>query len=355
MKRILFFLTLLLIVVSCKNSKSKAVNYNIEIPKTVVNKIIFDRLDVANKQMDSLNHNVKSFTKNPTVVQLKKAQNSYIALANTYAKLYVFNIGFVKDKFFNRRINFWPVYNIAIEKSIKEKELTPTEFSDFGSASKNMPALAYLLFKYDDNQKIVDEYLEQPARKKYLDLSVNELSSLFVFLDDIWFGTANYATSFKNSTEKGLEGAFNLLYNGINNVVDNCKVTKIGKPAGLEKSSHTNPEIVESFYSGNSLELIKSNLESVEELFFSGNIVNISSYITKATKSDVIANKLKTQIKTCFTILNSIQNPLKTAVKTEKEKVKKLHKAFSDLSITVNTDIRSALSIIITGTDNDGD
>lgn len=353
MKKTLTIILFLFLLIGCKSEPQA--DYLTEIPTTVIDNILKDRLSLANTKMKTLKKDVVNFTKKPTVATLKKAQDSYKDLAFLYGKLYVFNIGEAKDNFFNRRFNFWPVYNIAIEKVITEGKIDETKFINFGSASKNLPGMQYLLFKYDNNEKIVEEFSVQDSRKKYLTLVINELEKLFISLNDVWFGGGNYAQIFKSQNKQGLQGAFNLLYNGMYNVVDTDKVTKIGKPAGLESSPHTNPEIVEAFYSGQSLALIKSNLQSIEELFFSNKITNIASYIESITKNKEITSKLRTQLDECFRILATINVPLKVAVNTEKDKLKKLHKAYSNLLVIMNSDIRSVLSIVITGTDNDGD
>lgn len=357
MKKLVLIIFLNILVISCtSDSSSETTNYLSEIPSTVVDNILKNRLQLVNTKMTDLKKTVVDFTNNVNVSNLEKVQKSYKELASVYAKMYVFNVGDAKGNFFNRRINFWPVYNLAIEKAISTNDnISEEKFKNYGSASRNLPGIQYLLFKDEDNNKITDEFKTQPLRKKYLIMATDELEVLFKSVNDLWFGEENYATTFKSKTEQGLKGAFNLLYNGMYNVVDNNKVTKIGKPAGLEKSSHTNPEIVEAFYSKQSLALIKSNLESIEELFFSDKITNIASYIESISKNKDITNKLKTQINTCYSIIDSIQVPLKTAVDSEKDKVKNLHKAYANLLAIMNADIRSALSIIITGTDNDGD
>ena len=53
--------------------------------------------------------------------------------------------------------------------------------------------------------------------------------------------------------------------------------------------------------------------------------------------------------------VTNITTPLKIAVDSEPEKVQQLHSDLNALLILLHNDVRSTLSIIITGTDNDGD
>ncbi len=73
-----------------------------------------------------------------------------------------------------------------------------------------------------------------------------------------------YINVFINSQAIGIEGSFNRLYNGLFNLIDTAKVTKIGKPAGLENSENTNPELTQAYFSTSSLDIIRVNIQSVE-------------------------------------------------------------------------------------------
>ena len=129
----------------------------------------------------------------------------------------------------------------------------------------------------------------------------------------------------------------------------------MGKPAGLEKSSHTNPEIVESFYTQNSIELMYNNIISVEQVFFSTEITSISEYVKSILKNDDLNIRIQENINSSKQLLSSISSSLNIAVDTDKATLKNIHEKLSELLVLLHTDVRSALSIIITGTDNDGD
>ncbi|WP_435262511.1 imelysin family protein [Tenacibaculum sp. nBUS_03] len=359
MKKAILLLTIVsFFYVSCSSDNTETPDYKKEIVTSVTNQIILPNLNTLIEKSTALKNSVEEFSNNQNATNLLDLRSKLTSITEFYAKMYIFNIGLAKNNFINRKINFWPVYNISIEKNINEGNFTQSSILNLGSAAKNLPGLNYLIFKEQNATDLLKEYNLNANRIKYLKFITNEFHDNIKQLSSIWTSTgSNYAESFKSNKEDGLLSSFNLLYNGLYNVIDNCKVAKIGKPSGLEKSSHTNPEIVESFYAENSLDLIYSNISSVEEIFFSDKITSISSYIKSITKSDDLNNRIKNKINIAKETIGLIKTPLKEAVNTDTDKVNvaKLHVTLKELLVLLHTDVRSVLSIIITGTDNDGD
>ncbi|WP_193706577.1 imelysin family protein [Tenacibaculum piscium] len=358
------FIVLLLIsifIASCSKEETTSVAYETEIANTISTEIISPKIRDLVKKTAVLKTSLTNFSTKTNEENLKIAQQKLTEITKLYAQLYTFNIGEVKNNFINRQLNFWPVYNISIEKNIKNDSFKIENIENLGSATKNLPGLNYLLFKFENPADIIAEYQKNPNRIKFLLGVFDQFNQLVQQLNDIWFSSKNaskntFENQFRNNTDKGLDSSFNQLFNGLYNVIDNCKVTKVGKPAGLESSSHVHPEIVENYYTGNSLDLIYENILSVEELFFSKKITSIADYIKSVTKNDTLNNTISAKIQEIKSILkNDIKQPLKEAVTTDKKNVKRLHTALKELLILLHNDVRSSLSIIITGTDNDGD
>lgn len=352
----LSFLLVLITMYQCSSDSTPETDYKQEVIKTTTDVLIVPRIDSFVQKVTEFQLAVQAFstTQNEANLNVMRAKLNDVSLI--YAKLYIYNIGEAKNNFMNRKLNFWPVFNISIEKQVQEGTFTQASILQLGSAAKNLPGLNYLIFKDKDASKTLAEYTAQPHRSRFLKLVTNEFLQHAKSLQAIWSESGkNYAKSFKENRENGLTSSFNLLFNGAYNVVDNCKVTKIGKPGGLEKSPHTNPEIVENYYAENSLELVYQNLLSVEEVFFSKEITSISKYIESKTKNNDLNTKVQQRINAVKTAIKAVTSPLKTAVNTEKDNVKAVHTAFKELLMVLHTEVRSTLGIIITGTDNDGD
>ena len=283
------------------------------------------------------------------------AQNQWKITALAYADIYAFNIGMVRDKFMNLALYNWPTLPNAIENTLKENdEITEDFVSNLSPQVKTLSALEYLLFS-EANNDIVKKISSSEKRQNYLKFVASDLMFQAKRLTEIWNAPTNYATAFTENKKTGIKGSFNLLFNGLYNLIDTGKVTKIGKPAGLENSSNVDPESTQAFYSNISLELLKRNLLSVRNVYFKENGLGISDYVYSVAQNDSINNSIKNKIEEVIHTIDAVPNNLFKAIENNDASLKELHKKLAELKVFFGTDVQSILSITITSTDNDGD
>lgn len=356
----LFFKTLILLVAfvlsSCNSSTSNesATKYKFSNDKalveSIVNVIVKPSVVKLEKEVIKLKELTAVFVKSTTTDNLRPLKKQWLVVAKQYAINYVFNIGDVKDKYYALRINNWPTINESAEKYLLNKEVSNNTIAELGSSSKGIPALEYLFFRTDET-KVVEDF-SSLKRKEFLKLLVNELEKNAKQQNFDW---QLYAPKIINNSNAGIDGSINLLFNGLNNAIHYAWETKIGKPAGLENSPATNTEKIEARFSKQSLVIIKENINTVYNVFFDKNIISISDKIEFITKNDELNTALKNQFDKVFQAINNFDTPLFNAINNEKSKVKKLYEELKRLEVLFTTDVRSTLSLIVTGTDGDGD
>lgn len=355
-----YVLATFLLFVNCSENKttkqSPIDDYVYQTDKQLVedttNNIILPAINSFKNECIKLNTLTNTYTNKRTVNNLNLIKNQWKIVSESYASIYAFNIGDVRSKYMRQLLYNWPSTTVAIENFIINKDITKKNISNFGSTAKGISAIEYLLYKNVDNV-VNDEMNANAKRLKFLQLITEELKENAEKQETIW---QNYAiTLINNEQTNGVDSSLNIIFNGLNNVVTFARETKIGKPAGLEKSNHVNFEILQAFYSETSLNLIRKNLESVENALFKDGTTTIGDKITFVTKNENLNNKLKEQFKNIYTAINVINSSLKTAISSDIEKVKKLHSELKALEVLFVSDIRSSLSITITGTDGDGD
>lgn len=318
--------------------------------ESVVNIMVKPATVKLETETSTLKDLVNIFIASPTTANLKSLQEQWLVVAKQYAVNYTFNIGDVKYKLYPLRINNWPTINESIETFLVDKEVNNETVAQLGSASKGIPALEYLFFGADESKVIQD--FSNSKRKEFLKLIVNELNNNAKQQNADWQA---YAPKIINNTSSGIDGSFNLLFNGLNNVIHYAWETKIGKPAGLENSSAVNTGKIEARFSKESLTLIKENINTVYSVFFSDDIISVSDKIEFITKNDKLNIAIKNQFDKVDKAIKAIDTPLFSAIDNDKNKVKTLYEELKRLEILFTTDVKSALSLIITGTDGDGD
>lgn len=349
------------IVIGCSSDSNPKPNpetetFNIkQLLSDNVDNVIIPLVESFANTMNTLETETNLYVSNPTESQLVQIQNKWKIASQQYEKIYLFNIGVIRDRFTHLNVYNWPTTSNAIENLISTTEITEDVVENLGSQSKSLASIEYLLFNTSISNTNTD-FVTSENRRNLLKFTVSKLKQEAVKIENTWsVNGENFAETFINSNETGIDNSFNKLYNGIYNAIDTDKVTKVGKPAGLENSQILSPDLVQAPYSKTSLQLLKSSIESVENTYFNNNGLSISDYVKFITKDDVLNNAVQNKINEIYTTINSIPNNLFEAITDNHSQVEQLHSELEELGILFSVDVRSTLSIIITTTDNDGD
>ena len=355
-KNLMIFFVLSLCL-SCNEDESSDNSFS--VPNLISSQVEQQILPAVNNFVDAssaLNAAVTSYTNETTENNLLVARNEWKNTVAAYENVYTFNIGEVRENFLHLIIYPWPITTEAIENIIIENaEINQEVIDNLSPRAKTFAALEYLLFKRD-LVSTNTEFLTSSKRLTYLQFTADYISSLSLRMHDVWSPEGNnYASRLISNRETGIDGSFNLFFNGIYNAIDTGKVTKIGKPAGLENSSVTNAELTQAHFSNNSLSLLKSSITSIENAYFNEDGIGIDDYVLSLTKTDDLNNAVEEKINAVYTAIDAITTNLVTAIDNEPQLVSTLHSKLDDLRIVFGVDMRSILSIVITSTDNDGD
>lgn len=324
--------------------------------RDITNQHIITSVSTFSNEVHILETEINNYVGSPTENQLEVARNQWKLAALAYAKIYAFNIGQVRDQFMHQALYNWPITTTAVENFISDPtEITETYVQNLSPQAKTLAALEYLLFKANVTATNT-EYITSEKRRNYLKFTGKELKTQAARLVNIWsVSGGNYSTTFIDNTNTGIQGSFNLLYNGLYNLIDTGKVTKIGKPAGLENSQNTDPELTQAYFSNTSLAILKNNIESVEDVYFNTQGLGVSNYVSHVADNEILNTAVQTKINEVYAAINAIQVSLFNAITSNHDQVTTLHEKLNELGILFSVDVRSILSITITSTDNDGD
>lgn len=331
-------------------------SFNVEaLLEDVVNSDITPSTNTFLAEVITLNTNIASFSTALDVESLVVAQDQWKKTALAYGDIHVFNIGEVRGKYLNLALYNWPTLPSAIENILAgENDITQDYVSGLSPQIKTLSALEYLLFG-EENETLVTNYTNSVKRVNYLKYVASDLETQANRLPEIWGAPTNYGDTFIEDKGTGINGSFNLLYNGLYNLIDTGKVTKIGKPAGLENSSNTDPEITQAFYSNTSLEILRRNILSIKNVYFKTNGLGISDYVYAIAENNTVNNAIDNKITNVIAAIDVIPTNLFDAITDNHDDVTTLHEQLEDLRVLFGVDVQSILSITITSTDNDGD
>lgn len=368
------FLTLIIIGVSCKKSKSddpSATNTpgTTQYDRTAFlnnmgqNVIIPRYLDLKTK-MNTLTSSSAAFTASPSTTNLAAVQADFLAAYKSWQAVSQFAFGPADvNGLVTAQVNAFPANTTAIENNIT------TGTYDFAAASafSGFPSIDYLLFSRTATpQQIVDSYSNSSDRKKYLNDVVANLTAKVNNTHAQWIN-GNIAV-FKALNGTDVSSSTSALLNQMTLDLDNFKNYKLGIPLGAYNAvgsgpayNASHPEEAEAYYSDSSLVLLKQTILSMRDMYMGKTLAGKDStgfddYLIAINQGSVHTTILN-QFNTLITKINAIPESYSQSVSDPGKKVL-MENVFTETTLllkNIKVDLATAINVQITFSDNDGD
>jgi len=370
MKKILFILSFIAIVIACSSndsSSSDGDNYDRTVLLTNwADNIIIPSYVNYQAKAQILVSDANTFVSNPTEVNLQTVRTSWIEAYKAYQYIAMYNLGKAEEINLNAASNTYPTNTIGIESNISSGSYDLSLLSQFDK--QGFPALDYLINGLGaDDASIVGFYATNANAANYKQYLTAVASKLKTNADAVvtdWNSgfrnsyVANNGTSVSSSVNK----TTNLF---VKNLEKDIRTGKIGIPAGIFSSGVVYPEKVEGYYKNDiSKELLNVSVKASQD-FFNGKHFNhtttgegLKSYLDflNAVKngqklSDVINN----QFAAIYDVNNTLNNSFSQQISTDNSKMIAAYDALQQNVIYTKLDMMQALKITIDYVDGDGD
>ena len=183
-------------------------------------------------------------------------------------------------------------------------------------------------------------------------------------VDDTYSAWTNgYRETFVANTGTAAGTSLSLLTNQLNQHYEAIKRDKIGIPSGALTLGFTNPESVEAYYSGYSIELAVAALNSSRQLYLGNAMdgtagIGFDDYLTEigAEKSGIPLDEIiQQQYTATIAAVAGLANPLSATVDTDTESVVSAYNETVKQIVNIKTDMPSVLCVAITYIDNPSD
>ena len=141
---------------------------------------------------------------------------------------------------------------------------------------------------------------------------------------------------------------------------------KLGLPLGIFDlfSNDPLPGLVECYHYGKSLEFTKRSITSLQKyingIHYSSNENGIGlddymNFVNATSNNENLSSVINSKIDLILTKLNNLNDPLSSELISNNSQVHLAYDAMQDLVPLVKVDMTSALGVLITYADNDGD
>lgn len=231
--------------------------------------------------------------------------------------------------------------------------------------ARGFPALDFMLFGLgSDDAGILARYA-QPADSAhlhgYLAALVDDARTLVSGVQTAWQGS--YRNTFKASLGTDVGSSTSLLVNELNRDHEIIKTASIGIPLGKQTFDTPLPEKVEGLYAGISEELAVAQLRGIRNTYRGISASGTDGYgleealdaLEAEYNGASLSAAITTQFQAAENALLAMSNPLNVAVVSDRAPVQAAYTEIQKLVVLLKTDMASALSILITYTDSDGD
>ncbi len=316
--------------------------------------------------VDSLQFYNNQFAASPTLALLVMLQIKFIQAYTDYQRVSSFEFGPAEIELIRTNFNIFPCDSTQINNKIAAGDFGISTAADLDA--KGFPAIDYLLYGSNQNNDTVLVRFTTDANaanaKNYLTTLINELKFKTDLVNAGWSASGgNYTATFKGNTGSDVGGSIGMLVNQLNYDLELLKNAKIGIPLGKKTLGVPLPEKTEARYSTVSLLLAMEHLKSIENIYLGRSVANIDGlglddYVAHVNArhftgplNDVIKNKfISAKAK-----LALVTGTLSQAVISNASAVDAAYMELQQLTVLLKVDMPSALGVLITYQDNDGD
>jgi uncharacterized protein len=305
----------------------------------------------------------ETFTNTVTADNLAALQDAWhqAYLSWQYANAYNFGpageLGLKKSLV--QEIGTWPASSTKIESAIAADTW---DLEDFNRDARGFLAIEYLIFNVTNDNTAILEQFAAANRKQYLTDLVNDIKADVDGVHNAWV-SAGYREEFIENDGTDVGSSVSALYNEFVRSYESIKNYKVGIPAGQRPGQiDTEPELLEAYYSGLSVEMIKAHMDAIEAIWYgrsrSGDDGDgFYEYLEASEGGPALITSTETHIGTIHTELDPLSDTprMSDQLVTDPTDFAQLHTVLQQGLHYFKGDMASILGIAITYSSGDGD
>ena len=380
-----------MIIQSCKKSgctDPNALNYDIDAQKddngclyedydklslltNLADNYIIPSLDAYKSKIITLNIHVDSFIENPNISNLTLLRTNWEEALLNWQDIGFLDFGPSEYILLRKQTNTFPIDTTELNNFITLADWNLDYASSYDS--KGLQALDYLLFKPGHSESELITYFQNNTNaKNYLkavavDLNQNiyYVTNQWVtyredFINDFEVTQSNFSTNSQGSSISNIINALCLHYEFY------VRRGKVGLPIGVFNgfSQLELPELVECYYSGKSTQNLVRSINSLRKYVTGSSYLNNDNglglddymdFVNAEQSMQQLSTVIDNQFLTILDEVNNINGPLSEEIINNKSQITQTYQELQQLVPYIKVDMTSALGVLITYQDNDGD
>jgi len=389
--KVLYVFSAILFIQSCKKSgctDPEALNYNVDAQKednsclyedydklslltNLADNYIIPSLDAYKSKIVTLNIHIDSFTENPSIPNLTLIRTNWEEALLIWQDIGFLDFGPSEYILLRKQTNTFPIDTSELNNSITLADWNLGYVSSYDS--KGLQALDYLLFKpgHTDNE-LITYFQNNVNAKNYLKALAEDLNQNITYVTDQWLSyredfindfevtQSNFSTNSQGSSISNIINALCLHYEFY------VRRGKVGLPLGVFNgfSQLELPELVECYYSGKSTQNLVRSVNSLRKYVTGSSYLNNDNglglddymdFVNAEQNAQQLSTVIDNQFLSILDELNNINGPLSEEIINNKSQITQTYQELQQLVPYIKVDMTSALGVLITYQDNDGD
>lgn len=310
--------------------------------------------------LDSLITSYNIFKTTGTQSDFQVVKQKFHVAYFKYQRIDLFELGPAETIGIRNNFNIFPTDSVQIKSNINSGNYNLETVANLDA--KGFPALDYLF--YGNNAPeigIVQSFTTSANKKQYVSDLLSEMSSK---INTVISGWDSYKGTFTSSLGTDIGSSIGFLVNQVNYQLDFLKNSKIGIPLGKKSLGVVLPEKCEAYYSSvYSLQYAQESLNLIENTYRGRSVSgddgkgfdDYLDHLKVQHGSNALTADINTQFAAARTKLAAVQNPLSAQMQANSATVDAAYMELVKLLVLLKTDLPSALGVVITYQDGDGD
>jgi predicted lipoprotein len=311
--------------------------------------------DFAAKTAD-LKAKVTDFNASPDSSGLEAVRIAFKQAFYSWETVTVFDFGPASDLVLTQSVDVFPTDTTQIKSNIAQGGNVNLDLAENVDA-KGFPALDYLLYSYGNST--LARFTSDASTRNYLQEITDDIASRANTVSSQW---NSYITTFINASGTDVGSSVGIMVNELVNSFEMLKNYKIGIPLGKQTGTPF-PNQTEAYYSGISVDLAVCHAQAVLNLYLGqsapgSNGTGFDDYLTFLNadyQGSSLSDAITSQLTKAVNALKAVPDPLSQAIVNDPSTVNAAYTELQKAVPLLKADMPSAMGVLITFPDNDGD
>ena len=355
---------ILVLTSGCDDDSGPGVDYTesrLELAQTLAENFIVPGYEQLESDITELRDATADFVEGPNAPRLLLIKDFLRKTRITWQTVAPFQFGPTGDVALRRELNTYPIDETKILDNIESGDYTLGSIDNIGA--EGFPAIEYMLEGLgESNSDVVAIYKDDVKYGEYLTALIERVLTVSGVVVNAWSPTgATYFHVFTGESAAGTDvgSALSLVVNAYEFHLQRfVRDGKIGIPAGVRSAGVPRPSSIEAFYGGYSTQLLDVSLRSMKDIYTgtsdSSDDYSLEDYLVTIGFED-LAREINVQFDEVIDMAALLNDPLDQEIENDNQKVVDVFLEIQKLVPLIKSDMASAMGVIITNQDADGD